>query len=116
MNTRLDDLEDLAAVVLVPTTAFRDMLVAADPTLATELEEWFDHSDSQTIVLVPAPEDDDELEEFLTPHKKALAEKELSHWLEDRNKWPKGGLTDGKFDEWFDVRFHSVVMSVGEEE
>jgi len=115
MNTRLDDLEDLAAVVLVPTDAFRDVLVAADPSLASELEEWFHHPDSQTVVLVPAPENDDDLEEFLVPHKKALAEKELAHWIDDPAKWPKN-FSDAKFDEWFDVHFHSVVMSVGEEE
>ncbi|MCB9495699.1 MAG: hypothetical protein H6686_02320 [Fibrobacteria bacterium] len=115
MNTRLEDLEDLAAIVLVPTSSFKDVLVAADPSLADELEDWFDHSDSQTVVLVPSPEDDEELETFLTPHKKALAEKELAHWIENPAQWPKN-LTDAKFDEWFEVRFHSVVLSVGEEE
>lgn len=115
MKTRLEDLEDLAAVVLVPTSTFRDVLVAADPSLASELDEWFEHSDSQTVVLLPAPEDDEELETFLVPHKKALAEKELAHWIEDESRWPKN-LSDAKFDEWFDVRFHSVVLSVGEEE
>jgi len=115
MKTRLDDLEDLAAVVLVPTEAFRAVLVKADPSLDSELDEWFDHSDSQTVVLVPSPEDDDELETFLAPHKKALAEKELAHWIEDRSKWP-ANLSDAKFDEWFETRFHSVVLAVGEED
>ena len=75
MKTKLEDLEDLAAVVLCPTESFRRALLAADPSLAADLEEAFALPDSQTVVLLPGPEDDDELEEFLVPHKKALAEK-----------------------------------------
>lgn len=115
MKTRLDDLDDLAAVVLVPTEAFRAVLVKADPSLEGELEEWFDHPDSQTVVLVPSPEDDEELETFLAPHKKAIAEKEIANWIEDASKRPSGA-TDAKFDEWFETRFHSVVLAVGEED
>ncbi|HNC99006.1 MAG TPA: hypothetical protein PKW90_22920, partial [Myxococcota bacterium] len=105
--------EDLAAVVLVPTEAFRQVLVKADPTLAGELEEAFAQSDSRTVVLVPSPEDDQELEEFLAPHKRALAEKELATWIDEPSRRPK--VDESRFDEWFDVEFHSVVMSLGEE-
>lgn len=115
MKTRLDDLDDLAAVVLVPTEAFRSVLVKADPSLEGELDEWFEHPDSQTVVLVPSPEDDEELETFLTPHKKALALKEIAHWIEDPSKRP-AVPSDAKFDEWFETRFHSVVVAVGEED
>lgn len=114
MSTILEDLEDLSAVVLVPTEAFRQALEHADPSLRMELKEAFSQPDSQTVVLVPVPEDDEELEEFLKPHKKAIAEKELSHWIEDSSKWP--ALSADVFDEWFEVRFHSIVLAVGEEE
>jgi hypothetical protein len=113
MKTQLDDLEDLAAVVLVPTDAFRQALLRADPSLSADLEDVFQLPDSQTVVLVPSPEDDEELEEFLLPHKTALAEKELSHWIENPSLRPK--VEPGQFDEWFEVRFHSVVVALGEE-
>jgi hypothetical protein len=114
MTTHLEDLEDLAAVVLVPTETFREVLLSADPSLHGELEDYFEHSDSQTVVLLPLPEDDAELEQFLLPHKKALAEKEISHWIEDKSRWPK--IDANLFDQWFETRFHSVVVAVGEEE
>jgi hypothetical protein len=113
MKTQLDDLEDLAAIVLVPTEAFRQFLLQADPSLSADLEEIFQLPDSQTVVLVPSPEDDEELEEFLLPHKAALAEKEISNWIEDPTLRPK--VEPGRFDDWFDVRFHSVVVALGEE-
>lgn len=114
MSTSLEDLEDLSAVVLVPTEAFRLVLEAADPSLKNELIEAFQEPDNQTVVLVPVPEDDAELEEFLRPHKKAIAEKEISHWIEDKSKWPK--ITADVFEEWFEIRFHSIVLAVGEDE
>jgi hypothetical protein len=113
MMTKLEDLEDLAAVVLVPTEVFRRVLLRADPTLESDLEEAFQVPDSQTVVLIPSPEDDQELEEFLLPHKQALAEKELSHWIEDPARRP--AVEPGAFDDWFEVRFHSVVVALGEE-
>ena len=113
MNTKLEDLEDLAAVVLCPSEAFRQALLAADPSLGPDLEVAFNLPDSQTVVLVPSPEDDEELEEFLLPHKKALAAKEIEHWIDDPSRRPRP--TDASFDEWFDVRFHSVVVALGEE-
>ena len=113
MTTKLEDLEDLAAIVLAPTEAFRRVLLQADPTLEAELEEAFQLPDSQTVVLIPTPEDDQELEEFLLPHKMALAEKELNHWIEDEKLRPV--VAPGLFDDWFDVRFHSVVVALGEE-
>lgn len=114
MSTSLEDLEDLSAVVLVPTEAFRRVLEAADPSLGNELKDAFDEPDNQTVVLVPVPEDDAELEEFLKPHKKAIAEKEISHWIEDKSRWPK--ITADVFEEWFEIRFHSIVLAVGEDE
>lgn len=112
--THLDDLEDLSAVVLVPTEAFRLVLEKADPSIKEELKDAFEQPDNQTVVLVPVPDNDEELEEFLKPHKRAIAEKELSHWIEDNARWPK--FTADVFDEWFEVRFHSVVLAVGEDE
>jgi len=114
MSTSLEDLEDLSAVVLVPTEAFRLVLEAADPSLKNELKDAFDEPDNQTVVLVPVPEDDAELEEFLKPHKKAIAEKEISHWIEDKSRWPK--INADVFEEWFEIRFHSIVLAVGEAE
>jgi hypothetical protein len=113
MKTQLEDLEDLAAVVLVPTDAFRQALLKADPSLAADMEDIFQLADSQTVVLVPSPEDDEELEEFLLPHKAALAEKEISHWIENPALRPN--VNPSLFDEWFEVRFHSVVVALGEE-
>ncbi len=112
--THLEDLEDLSAVVLVPTEAFRQVLETADPSLKNELVEAFSQPDNQTVVLVPLPENDEELEEFLKPHKKALAEKEIEHWIEDASRRPKASAD--LFEEWFDVKFHSVVLAVGEDE
>ncbi len=114
MSTTLDDLEDLSAVVLVPTEAFRQALEAADPSLKGELVNAFEAPDNQTVVLIPIPENDEELEEFLKPHKKAIAEKEIGHWIEDKARRPKA--TPELFEEWFEVRFHSVVLAVGEAE
>ena len=113
MTTKLEDLEDLAAIVLAPTEAFRRVLLQADPTLETDLDEAFQLPDSQTVVLIPIPEDDQELEEFILPHKAALAEKELNHWIEDEKRRP--AVEPGLFDDWFDIRFHSVVVALGEE-
>jgi hypothetical protein len=114
MTQKLEDLEDLAAVVLAPTAAFRAVLAKADPSLADELEEAFSQPDSQTVVLIPSPEDDDELEQYLLPFKKALAEKELTHWIDDAKLRPV--VSDEAFDEWFEVKFHSIVVSVGEDD
>ena len=113
MSTKLDDLEDLAAVVLVPTEAFRRVLAAADPSLEPDLQEAFELPDSQTVVLVPVPEDDEELEEFLLPHKKDLAQKEIENWIQDPARRP--AVPADAFDDWFEVRFHSMVVALGEE-
>lgn len=114
MKPILEDLEDLAAVILVPTEAFRKALIAADPSLEEDLAEAFDQPDSRTVILIPSPEDDAELDQFLTPHRKALATKELEFWIPDAARRPN--VDESRFDEWFEVEFHSVVVSLGEDD
>ncbi|MBK9577678.1 MAG: hypothetical protein IPK50_07125 [Fibrobacterota bacterium] len=114
MKPTLEDLEDLAAVILVPTEAFRKALIAADPSLEEDLAEAFGEPDSRTVILIPSPEDDAELEQFLTPHRRALATKELEFWIPDAARRPN--VDESCFDQWFEVEFHSVVVSLGEED
>lgn len=67
-----------------------------------------------TVLLIPEFERIEEAEAFLQDGKLFLLEQELESWSEERDVWPRP-LTPQLFDDWFEVRHHSMVWDVGEE-
>ncbi len=115
MNEDIQEIEDLAAVVLVPRAPFRDWLAQTSPELADTATEVLAETMTQPVLLIPQPQDEDEIQDFLEPRKVRLLERELTEWCEDTSKWPSP-RTPALFDEWIEVRFHGEVSVLGGEE
>jgi len=115
MNEDFQEIEDLAAIILVPKAPFREWLVKAAPEFADTAAEMLAETQTQPVLLIPQPESEEEINAFLEPRKVQLLERELSEWCEDQSLWPKV-RTPGMFDEWIEVRFHGEVSVLGGEE
>lgn len=115
MNEDFQDIEDLAALILVPKAPFREWLVKAVPEFAESADELLNETHTQPVLLIPQPESEQEIAEFLEPRKVQLMERELGEWCEDRKLWPSP-VTPALFDAWIEVRFHGEVSVLGGED
>ena len=68
--------------------------------------------DASTVYLIP--EMDFGPEAWLRKHYLALFEQELHAWHTDKTDWPKDRSFEA-FNKFFTVRFHSMVLDMGEE-
>jgi hypothetical protein len=115
MNDDFQEIEDLAAVILVPKAPFREWLIKAMPEFADTAAELLAETQTQPVLLIPQPQDEDEINAFLDSRKVTLLERELSEWCEDKSLWP-ANRSPAMFDEWIEVRFHGEVSVLGGEE
>jgi hypothetical protein len=115
MNEDFQEIEDLAAIVLVPKAAFAAWLKSVDPDMCVTATDVLAETITQPVLLIPQPESEEEINEFLEPRKVQLLERELSEWCEDESKWPSP-RTPALFDEWIEVRFHGEVSVLGGDE
>jgi len=65
----------------------------------------------QSAYLLPEYEDDNKKESLLKKYFSKIFEEQLNGWWVDPDAWPsKRDLKT--FKEWFDVKFHSVVLDL----
>ncbi|MEW6360027.1 MAG: hypothetical protein AB1696_27065 [Planctomycetota bacterium] len=70
-------------------------------------------NDDNTVYLIPECDDDSEVEKFLEGNYAAIFEEQVSTWSQDVDEWPD--VNDLQtFREWFDVKFHSLVVDLGD--
>ena len=96
------------AVVLVPTEAYlawSQSCPDGDPN--TELDEV---REEPTAFLIP--ESDEEPDEYLRRHFKAMFEQELASWCTDLSFWPKD-LSFKTFKKFFTVHVSTMVFDLG---
>jgi hypothetical protein len=114
MNDDIQEIEDLAAIVLVPRAPFAQWLAKAVPEFAETAAEVLAETIAQPVLLIPQPESEEEIGVFLEPRKVLLLERELSEWTEDESLWP-AERTPALFDAWIEVRVHGEVSVLGGE-
>jgi hypothetical protein len=72
-------------------------------------------NDDATVLLIPEMTTMAEVQAYLQAGKVFLLEQELENWTEDREVWPHP-LSGKLFDEWFEVRHHTMVWETVEAE
>ena len=101
-----------SALVVTPKQPFLEGLQSVDPT-SSELT-LHDLGREPRIHLIPECESDEDFEGYLRRMFSVIFEDQLEGWWTDESAWP-GTRTFDTFQEWFDCRFHSIVIDLCDE-
>ncbi len=106
-----------SVLIVTPLQPFAEWLEAVDSQLPEEEQTPTTLDELQadpTAYLVPALQEDEDPNDLLDDLWEDIFIQELSGWYEDEELWP-GPLTPELFDEWFDVRLHTLTVDVSGE-
>jgi len=100
---------DFSVMVVRPKQPYLDWTRSDDDqSVQVSLEDLRHDCTAYVVPVVESPEDE---QRVVRKYHAQVFENELFSWSTDPSTWPKRrGLKT--FREWFDVEFHSVVMSL----
>src|SRR5689334_4838949 len=101
-----------SAIVVTPKQPFLDWLRSIDPANAELTLE--DLGSEPTIYLLPMCENEEAMTEYLSEVYGDVFEEELNGWHTDDSVWPRDP-SFVMFGQWFDYRFHSMLVDMCEE-
>lgn len=99
------------ALIVTPKQPFVDWLNALDPAGGLTFAEV--HEDT-TVFLLPDEGFQEDQEELLKGFWEEIFEQVLWEWYTDAADWPED-RTYEKFRQWFDVKFHTGVVDLGDD-
>jgi hypothetical protein len=98
------------AVIVRAKQPFLDWLHAVDPTSHELTLDDLNHEPN--VYLLPEAESDEEAVRQVHRYCKHIVEEELDGWWRERSDWPRN-LNFELFNQWFEWRYHSMVLDVG---
>ena len=101
-----------SAIVVAPKRPFLEWLQSVDPS-SSELT-LHELGREPSMYLLPECESDEDFADCLREMFPVIFEGELEGWWTDESAWP-GTRTFDTFQEWFDCRFHSIVIDLCDE-
>ena len=101
------------AVVVTARQPFLDWLRSVDPT--NDDVTLAEVNSEPPVYLLPECVDDDAAARCVRRHCGEILEAEIDGWWTERRDWP-AKLTPKIFDEWFEWRWYSMVVDLGEGE
>ena len=107
------ELVNRAIIVVKPREPFLDWANSVDDEIKTmTIEEMEDDS---AVFLIQDFERDEEKEEILQKHYKAIFEAALNGWVIDKSLWPEK-RDYSTFKQWFQIVFHSIVFDLQDDD
>jgi len=97
------------AVIVAAKPPFLEWLHSVDPT-SNDLT-LADLNQEPAVYLLPESGSDEEAARHVRRFCKDIFAAELDGWWRQRSDWPKN-LNFGLFKEWFDWRYHSMVLDL----
>jgi hypothetical protein len=104
-----------AAIILKATQAAADWINEVDPDQESDPITVKDVHEDCLIYLVPEEvETDIHAKVWALNNAEVLLEEFLYGWYQDEDLWPKN-IGPKLFEEWFDVKYHSMIVDTLDE-